>query len=212
MIDYKVNIVFSFNRTNNSKNSIIWSKWRKKAVSQNSNNCLSKSNQVINDVFWPWFPTCFFTCCLVYLRNHLHFLEVTCDVQSPLTASFLMTPYCVELFFSIRNHFVPKEFKRRLLGTLSNEDTLTKTHFAGCNKYGNLCRSSNSALSAAGKTRLDRERAKMCQHEMVREKIGETIFPIPSCNKVCENHCKKSHATKYFSDTFCKNISVETND
>ena len=37
----------------------------------------------------------------------------------------------------------------------------------GCNKYGNLCRNSNSALSAAGKTRLDRERAKMCQHEMV---------------------------------------------
>ena len=37
----------------------------------------------------------------------------------------------------------------------------------GCNKYGNLCRNSNSALSAAGKTRLDRERAKMCQNEMV---------------------------------------------
>ena len=40
----------------------------------------------------------------------------------------------------------------------------------GCNKYGNLCRNSNSALSAAGKTRLDRERAKMCQHEMVRHR------------------------------------------
>ena len=69
----------------------------------------------------------------------------------------------------------PKEFKRSLLGKLSNDDTLTRTHFAGCNKYGNLCRSSNSALSAAGKTRLDRERAKMCQHEMVRGNQEKTI-------------------------------------
>ena len=69
----------------------------------------------------------------------------------------------------------PKEFKRSLLGKLSNNDTLTQTHFAGCNKYGNLCRSSNSALSAAGKTRLDRERAKMCQHEMVRGNQEKTI-------------------------------------
>ena len=37
----------------------------------------------------------------------------------------------------------------------------------GCNKYGNLCRSPSSGLSAQGKTRLDRERAKMCQAEMV---------------------------------------------
>ena len=132
------------------------------------------------------------------------------DMRCPKSSNCLLSNDTLlrrTFFFSIRNHFVPKEFKRRLLGTLSNEDTLTKTHFAGCNKYGNLCRSSNSALSAAGKTRLDRERAKMCQHEMVREKIGETIFPIPSCNKVCENHCKKSHATKCISDisdTFCK--------
>merc|ERR1711963_1359065 len=40
----------------------------------------------------------------------------------------------------------------------------------GCNKYGNLCRSPSSGLSAQGKTRLDRERAKMCQAEM--ESIG----------------------------------------
>ena len=37
----------------------------------------------------------------------------------------------------------------------------------GCNKYGNLCRSTNSALHATGKTRLDRERAKMCKDEVV---------------------------------------------
>ena len=67
------------------------------------------------------------------------------------------------------------------MGKLSNDDTLTRTHFAGCNKYGNLCRSSNSALSAAGKTRLDRERAKMCQHEMVSEKRKlRKPFPSPS--------------------------------
>ena len=39
--------------------------------------------------------------------------------------------------------------------------------FLACSKYCTLCRSSSSGLSAPGKTRLDRERAKMCQNEMV---------------------------------------------
>ena len=39
---------------------------------------------------------------------------------------------------------------------------------AGCNKYSSLCKTSSSGLSAPGKTRLDRERAKMCIAEMVR--------------------------------------------
>ena len=38
--------------------------------------------------------------------------------------------------------------------------------FSACAKYCTLCRSSSSGLSAPGKTRLDRERAKMCQGEM----------------------------------------------
>ena len=38
---------------------------------------------------------------------------------------------------------------------------------AGCNKYSSLCKTSSSGLSAPGKTRLDRERAKMCIAEIV---------------------------------------------
>ena len=102
----------------------------------------------------------------------------------------------------------PKEFKRSLLGKLSNDDTLTRTHFAGCNKYGNLCRSSNSALSAAGKTRLDRERAKMCQHEMVSEKrkLGETFSSSPSetmCVKISAKIALQNIASE------AKNIASE---
>ena len=102
----------------------------------------------------------------------------------------------------------PKEFKRSLLGKLSNNDTLTQTHFAGCNKYGNLCRSSNSALSAAGKTRLDRERAKMCQHEMVREKrkLGET-FPSSPCGTMCVKISAKIALQNIASEA--KNIASE---
>ncbi len=46
-------------------------------------------------------------------------------------------------------------------------------YFTACTKYSNLCKSSSSGLSAPGKTRLDRERAKLCLAEMV-------IFFIPN--------------------------------
>ncbi|CAB4068037.1 OTOF [Lepeophtheirus salmonis] len=39
-----------------------------------------------------------------------------------------------------------------------------------CTKYGNLCRSTNSSLSNQGRTRLDRERSKLCINEL--ESIG----------------------------------------
>ncbi|XP_071746024.1 otoferlin isoform X2 [Lepeophtheirus salmonis] len=39
-----------------------------------------------------------------------------------------------------------------------------------CTKYGNLCRSTNSSLSNQGRTRLDRERSKLCINEL--ENIG----------------------------------------
>ena len=107
----------------------------------------------------------------------------------------------------------PKEFKRSLLGKLSNDDTLTRTHFAGCNKYGNLCRSSNSALSAAGKTRLDRERAKMCQHEMVSEKRKlRKPFPSPSetmCVKITAKIALQNITSEAkFMFEFCDKLNI----
>ena len=100
------------------------------------------------------------------------------------------------------------------MGKLSNDDTLTRTHFAGCNKYGNLCRSSNSALSAAGKTRLDRERAKMCQHEMVREKrkLGETFPSTPSetmCVKITAKIALQNVTSEAkFMFEFCDKLNI----